>query len=358
MRFVKTDNLKIGMRLARPIFSKKGVLLFDRDSLLTSQAIESVRNFGLFGIYVLDPAEPLPPMSEEDMEFERFQITTVNAIEEELDKVLKTGKCSRLETIAGIVTRNYGHLEEKINFYQNLRSREDYISRHALNVAILCAMMTHERNIRIEDQHRTVCAALLHDVGKVGGDLDGIYGMPASEEELDQIYAMQQKAFPLIEEAVGVEGAPVRRICAQASAKQLSFFKHTDGAIKGRTVPGTDILLVANRFDEICGMSLQGTARSEVKAIQEFVDHPEIYDEATVLSLIHCINILFPGVSVELSTGEKALVLTENEQNILRPTVVSFRDNSILDLSLRENSDIYIKDVMKTMDNRYIMKQD
>lgn len=65
MHFVKTEELKTGMRLARPIYNKKSILLFDRNSLLSVQAIESIRNFGLIGVYVLEPAEPLPPMTQE-----------------------------------------------------------------------------------------------------------------------------------------------------------------------------------------------------------------------------------------------------------------------------------------------------
>ena len=49
--------------------------------------------------------------------------------------------------------------------------------------------------------------------------------------------------------------------------------------------------------------------------------------------------------------------MNENEESVLRPTVVSFRDNSILDLSLPGNEDIQIVDVMKTMDNRYIFNK-
>lgn len=49
--------------------------------------------------------------------------------------------------------------------------------------------------------------------------------------------------------------------------------------------------------------------------------------------------------------------MSENEENVLRPTVVSFRDNSILNLALPQNEDIQIVDVMKTMDNRYILKK-
>lgn len=73
MKFVKTDDLKAGMRLAKPIYNKNGVLLYDRNSALTAPGIVSIRNFGLFGIYILEPAEPVPPLSREDLEFEQLQ---------------------------------------------------------------------------------------------------------------------------------------------------------------------------------------------------------------------------------------------------------------------------------------------
>lgn len=58
MIFVKADELKKGMRLAKPIYNKNGVMLYERDSRLTEQGIVSIQNFGLIGIYVLEPAEP------------------------------------------------------------------------------------------------------------------------------------------------------------------------------------------------------------------------------------------------------------------------------------------------------------
>ena len=85
MIFVKADELKKGMRLAKPIYNKNGVMLYERDSRLTEQGIVSIQNFGLIGIYVLEPAEPVPPMSAEDIEFERYQTMAVVAIKEILD---------------------------------------------------------------------------------------------------------------------------------------------------------------------------------------------------------------------------------------------------------------------------------
>ena len=356
MLFIKTEDLKVGTRLARPIYSKTGVLLFDRNSLLTAQAIDSVRNFGLLGIYALEPAEPLPPMSEEDLEFERFQTMTVNSIQEEMNKIITTKSQGRSQMIANNIIKNYGYLDSKINFYQNLRSRDDYVFRHSLNVAILCTMITRIMNIRLEEQMQIICAALVHDIGKLNYASESIYGDVTDAEELQRLFHAQQKGGELIEQAFASNGVAIRRICMQALRMQMGFL--TDERINNnnmKMVTGAKILLVANRYDEITAMNLQGTAQSEVKAIKEFLDNPEIYEPEVVSALIRSVNILFPGVSIELSTGEKAMVLVENKSNILRPTVLSYRDNSIIDLSLAINEDIEVVDIMKTLDNRYIM---
>lgn len=40
MIFVKSEDLKYGMRLAKPIYNKTGVLLYERNTRLTLQGIE------------------------------------------------------------------------------------------------------------------------------------------------------------------------------------------------------------------------------------------------------------------------------------------------------------------------------
>lgn len=354
MLFVKTADLKVDMRLARPIYNKKGVLLFDRNTKLTRAGIDMVRNFGLLGIYILEPAEPLPPMSPDDFEFERFQTMGVFSIQEELEAIRTERRQQKLQNIANMVIRSYGRQDSKINFYQNLRSGEDYLYKHSLNVAILCALITHRMNLYLEEQLHTVMAAIIHDIGKMNLPKEIVCAVDLEPEQQNQVDATLAASGELIETAL-IDGIPVKRICLQADRikKQLRI----PGAINEnlKFVTGAKILAVANRYDELTGMSLNGTARSEVMAMKELQSHPQVYDPKVVEALVHSIKILFPGVSVELNTGEKALVLVENRQNILRPVVLSFRDNSIIDLSLRVNSDVEIVDIMKTMDNRYIM---
>lgn len=354
MEFVRMENLKAGMRLARPIYNKKGVMLYERDTKLTNQGIDSVKNFGLLGMYILDPSEPLPPMSEEDLESEHFQISTGFVIQEELEKLKETEKQTKIETIAGMIIKKYGHLDEKITLYQNLRSQEDYISRHALNVATLCAMITHVMNIRLEEQTQTVQAALVHDIGKLSVSHEFLYAKEPSEEIMREIRDKQSAGLDILEHAFR-NGAMLKRICAQAARLQESIDSEEEKLSGGKLYVGAKILLVANRYDELTAMDLQGKAESEVKALQEFERYPDIYDEEVVDALIKSVNILFPGNSVELNTGERALVLNENPENVLRPTVLTFNDNMILDLSLRENRDFHVVDIVKTLDNRHIM---
>lgn len=76
-------------------------------------------------------------------------------------------------------------------------------------------------------------------------------------------------------------------------------------------------------------------------------------------ALIKSVNILVPGVSVELNTGEKALVLAANEADILRPMILMFQDNSVIDLADTDlYEDLEIKDIMRTLDNRHVMNMD
>ena len=357
MQFVKTEELKTGMRLARPIYSKKGVLLFERNSKLSAQAIDSVRNFGLLGIYILEPAEPLPPMSDEDIEFEHFQTVTVNAIQEEIDNIISTKKQKGLQTIAGTIIKKYRHIDGRINFYQNLRSKDDFVCRHTLNVAILCVLLSHNLNMKPDEQLSTVLTALVHDIGKIIQPLDCMYNTKLDDEEKSQVYKLMQDGTEIIEQTFALEGPAIKRICLQALKAQMDFEKG-NMLENQKMLIQAKVLHIANRYDEITAMSLDGESESEIKAVQEFIDHPEIYDPEVVKALTDSINIIFPGVSVELNNGEKALVIQANENDILRPIVLSFNDNSIIDLSLRAYRDFKIVDIMKTLDNRYIMDTD
>lgn len=353
MQFVKMGDLKTGMRLARPIYDKQGALLYAGNTKLAAQDISNIRNSGLIGVYVLEPAEPAPPMSSADIEFERFQTMSVFLIEEELTMILKNGKAPKTDVIVSSVIKEYGHLEKKINFIQNLRSKEDYIYKHALNTAILCALITNRMNLKVEDRLDTVTAAISGDIG--------IFNVPAAlldkteltEAEEMQIYTAQMEGFNLLGEVYN-NGSVIKRICVQKE-NALYTYKHGNFDKNAKLNICAKVLLVADTFEKMTAMQLGREPESKIKALKYLQDNPKLYDEKVVRGLVDSINLLTPGVSVELNTGEKALVLTENPQDVLRPMVLGFKDNTMMDLSNKDYDDLEIVDVMRSMDSRHVM---
>lgn len=345
MRFVTIDSLKPGMRLARPVYSKNGILLYDRNSKINESGIASIRNFGLMGMFILEPAEPVPPMTQADIDFERFQTMNVYAIKQELETIVSKEVLSKTQFIVADIIQNYGHLKNKINFSQDLRTKEDHIFRHTLSVAMLCAMISNRLNTSPIDQMKVVTAAVIHELGKI------IYitENPSSGGETpDTPESYMTKGFDLIE-SLYADSPDIKRICIQAHGGKE---KTNPNAILG-----AKILLVANAYDRMTAMNTAGEPASEVTAVRTLI-HENIFDKKVVDALIDSVNILSCGITVELNNHEKALVLSENKDDIFRPTILTFKDNSILDLSDWHNRDIDITDVQKTMDNRYVFDVD
>ncbi|MDE7275868.1 MAG: HD domain-containing protein [Lachnospiraceae bacterium] len=357
MIFVKSDDLKTGMRIARPIYNKNGVLLYERNSKLTVQGMNSIKNFGLLGIFVLEPAEPVPPMTKDDIEFERFQTMCVFSIQEELDQIIRNSRYAKIQTIVANIIKNYGHLDRKISFQQNLRSKEDYFYKHSLNVAILCAMIAHTMKASVSEQLDAVTAAVVHDIGKLSAPKSLMIQDKWTEAEREQMRNAEVAGFGKLEH-VFATNPNIKRICVQAQ-NNLDNLQRGRATDLNKMVTGAKILSVAEVFDTMTAVQLDRERQSEIAAFKHLLRNPRYFDETVVNALSNSIKLLVPGVSVELNTGAKGLVLVENERNILKPLILTFKDNRIIDLGNRVyDGHIEIVDIMKTMDNRHVMNMD
>ena len=357
MKFVKREDIKDGMRLAKPIYNKKGVLLYERDSKLTTQSIESVRNFGLIGVYVLEPAEPLPPMTEDDIEIEKFQIISEFALMDELMNINKTGKSPRIRYLAESYITQFSRYSHPINFVQNLRGAEDYVFKHSSNVAILCTLICSRLGLRYEEKTDTILAALVHDVGKLNIPSDIIKKEELDEEDIAQMKACELNGQNIIDKAFTATPA-IRRTMIQAY-RHLEAFETGSEKDSAKMVKSAKILVVANMFDDLTAMSAHKEPMSYISALKFLMSNPEWFEPEIVKGLIKSVSFLGEGTSVELSNGEKALVLADNPDNLLKPMVLVFSTNTIIDLA---RSTIYqgleVVDTMKTLDERYVMDAD
>ena len=357
MRFVRTDELQNGMKIARPIYNKKGVLLYDRGSKLTTPAISSIRNFGLIGIFVLDDAEPVPPMTPEDIEFERFKTIKVYELEAEFKEIITTHRAHRLEFICNDIISSYGHLHRKVNFMQEIRSKEDYVYKHVLNVGMLAAMMLFRMSVQPSEKMDIMQSCLIHDLGKLM--VPDALLMMDDPEELDRIFDnAQETGFEMIDTVFSAT-PNIKRVCVQ-SFNLLQSLRTGREPDHMKVLTGTRVLTVADTYDKLTAISTtgQGEPMSPVLALKYLMSHPEVFNKRAVEALVESIDILRPGDSVELSNGSHALVISVNVGNILKPMVLEFSTNKMMDLSDSMFDDMDIVDVVKSMDNRYVMSKD
>ena len=347
MLFIPAAEIETGMRLAKPIYNKNGVLLYERNSPLTVQSINSIRNFGLIGIYILEPAEPLPPLSEEDLEFEQNQTVYLFHLMECFSCFHKRKPLTTLPTMVIDNIKKYGVLNHRINFNQNLRSADDFVYKHAISTAILSAMLSHALALSPKQQETVINAALLSGFGYIfvprnimekGNDLE--------KGDLDIVQQSLERGLFILEPYTDAYDLIKQYIYQDNPSKRL----YTDDNILQLQ---TDILKVANHYDNITGMMLGHTPQSEIVAMQKLMNSPEDFNPEVVHALATCIHIIPDGASIDLSTGDKGIVLAENPNDFMKPLILRLSNNQVYDLSNPVNANhIHIVDIMKTMDNR------
>ncbi len=350
MLFITSDKLKQGMRLAKPIYNRNGVLLYERNTKLTSQGIESVKNFGLIGLYILEPAEPVPPMSKGDIEFERFQTIAVFGVKDDMNFILHGKSPRNLSSMVNNIIKVYGRATGRINFTQNLRSADDYIYKHAVNMGILTALIANRAGMSLVEQSDIISAAMLHDIGKVNlpNHLKVKYGAYL-EEDIPQVKKCQEDGINMLKEDFNLSQGMIKIVSQIYNAE---FNGMTDKVSKA-----ANIVLIADQFDTMTAMKLEQEPMSELAAIKHLLEDDKL-DKEIVSYLVDSLDVLYPGVCVELTNGEKGLVIRANNEDVLRPVVLGFEKNCIYDLSSASvYKSVHIADIMKTMDNRIKVDQ-
>lgn len=355
MKFVRTDHLKAGMRLAKPIYNKNGVLLYDRNSVLTEPGIISARNFGLVGVYVLEPAEPVPPLSREDLEFEQLQTVYIFQLRECLDLIAKRKRIEPLPKLLNNIIQHYGALDHRVNFNQNLRSSEDFMYKHAISTAILVSMISSRLHYDHQQQLTLAAAALLYDIGYSHvpkNILDkGSDTLSTSDREVLQ-HALERGIEPLGMYRSDFDFFP--RALALMQAYVYADYPEKLAIMPDEELQGmVKILRVADQFDQMTAMNIGHEPVSEISAMKLLSADATRYDKQIVATLAECIHIVPQAANIDLSTGDKGIVLVENATNYMRPVILRLGDNKIYDLSSEADfRKIQILDIMKTMDNR------
>lgn len=360
MKFYKPEELKAGMRLAKQIYNKQGVLLYERGSVLTGQIITSIQNFGLLGVLILEPAEPLPPISEEEREFEQLQTSYMFRLRDCLVSISKGVNPEDFPALISAIYQRFGTINHRAAFSQTIRSSEDYNYKHAVCLAILSAMTAHQMNFTPEETSNLIAAALLADFGYlyVPKNIMSKKHDALTSTDLLAIEQYRTKAFHLLQQEANPYGLSNSTFTALTEFLKVSR-KEDPGLDTSSFHLNTKILMVADKYDRMTAMSLNYEPVTPVKALRHLQECDTLYEPAVVRAFSRALEFLPVGQCVELSSDHQGLIIGENPADIFRPLVLDFKSNKVLDLSSPKLREVLeVNDLMGSMDMRYICDEE
>lgn len=355
MKFYKPNELRAGMRLAKQIYNKQGVLLYERGLILTNQIIASVQKFNLLGVLILEPDEPLPPISAEEQEFEQLQTAYMFRLRDSLVLISKGQKPEDLPALVSDIIRKFGAFDHPVAFSQTIRSSEDYNYKHTVCTAILSAMIAHQLNLPAAAMNDLISAALLADFGYLYVPKD-IMAKPEDTLTSIDLLSIEQyrtKALRLLQP----EANPFD--LSSNTFTTLSEFltvarKEDTRLLTASFHLNTKILMVADKYDRMTAMSLSYQPVTSIQALRHLQKQEMIYDASVVSALSAAVSVLPVGQCVELSEHRHGMILSQTPGDQFHPQVLDLSTNAIYDLNNPKLRGVLeVTDLLTTMDQRY-----
>ena len=213
-------------------------------------------------------------------------------------------------------------------WYTQLQQKDNLLSRHSLNVAVLSIALGKQLGMRDFELTDLGTCGLLHDVGKTSlpAELLNKTG-PLTEREQQQL-----KGHTLAGRNILLSS---KSVFSGAADVAFSHHEHVDGSGYPRRVEGSKIsrfskiIAIANLYDNMVNGTAQQAPRSTTETLQRLYEmRGKAVDDKLVLSFIECVGVFPPGSLVELDNGEVGIVLSNNTTDKLRPRVIVILDQN------------------------------
>lgn len=212
-------------------------------------------------------------------------------------------------------------------FMTQMREKSELLSQHAMNTSVYAIMVGRLAGLDAKQLEDLGTCGLMHDIGKVQVP-DAILNKPdrLTSEEMDVVRQHCRLGRDIL-----MSG---RNIYSGTVDVAFGHHEHLDGSgyPRGLTRPQLNrnvrIVAVVEKYDAIVSPRPHRPAFTHLDALNMLhgMVKKNHLEGKMVNAFIAYMGIYPPGSIVELSTGEKAIVLETNPSQRLRPTILVVRD--------------------------------
>ncbi len=208
-------------------------------------------------------------------------------------------------------------------FMTRLKNIDNYLFEHAINSNILMTAFASYLEYEEGLIHEMAIGSFMHDIGKI---LIPKAVLNKEEKLNDKEYAQMLKHVDYSKKILeGIPGiSPVSIDIVAVHHERLDGSGYPDG-LKGDDVPTWGrMIAIVDTYDAITAERRYQTAKTSVDAFRVLMASPEKYDNELVQQFIKCVGVYPIGSIVKLKSGKLCMVYRANENEPLKPIVVSF----------------------------------
>ena len=327
--FMRTRQLKPGMKLDQTILDRTGRNLVMRGSILDDYVIDSLLRMGIMNVYIQE-GEPEPDNIE--------QMITPEA-KKHIERLHKDdpAKVKLSDSVKNRVAEGIQYIYANTES-EKLSDTADSIASNLMdainaNNAIAIDISTLKTSDEYTDKqiYELGVSGLLHDIGKTKVPAS-ILNKPArlTDEEFAVMKQHSVFGYHMLQECNEFNNDICMAVLQHH--EKINGNGYPLGFDAPRITPYARILAVADIYDALVTERPYKKAFSQKDAIELIMSMTEELDIKAMKSFLESI-ILYPVDSiVELSNGEKAKVVSNNNSYILRPTVVGITSGRVYNL--------------------------
>ncbi len=386
MKKISTSRLKPGMVAEKPIVTKRGQVIAPAGTELTSQIIAHLSFYRIPSVMVTDasatgdantecefldePAEevvvaPEPAVEESKPsskktqsysqklkatpQFQAFQTNyskNMVSLKNNFDAIIAgdtSNACDNLLREASDLFASKTSLE-LFDMIHNMRSVDDSVYAHSLNVALIARAIGKWLHLSREDLNTLTLAGLLHDIGKTQIPPEILNKQGAlTDEEYDLIRSHAKLGHKILKNA---------NLDTRIKLAALQHHERYDGSGYPRGLESDEIdffasiIAIADVYDAMSAARSYRAPKCVFQVIYAFEqDGFQKYNPNVLLTFLQRVAGCYNNSRVLLSNGISGRVVFLNRNALSRP-IIETNDENLLDLSLPENKELYIQSVI------------
>lgn len=351
--FVATRLLKNGMKIDQSIIDGTNRVLIKRGAILDDYMIDGLRNLGISGVYIREGQEDTVATTEDANvapatleKIEKLQVpdrARVNISEVVRARVAEgisylysnSNAAEFADTTRDITNDLMKAIDENdavaidINM---LKVSDEYTFKHSVDVATISMIIAKKLGLSHDEIYDIGITGLLHDIGKskIPNEILNKPGRLTDEE----FYIMKQHSvygYRILQDKPDVkESIKLGVLQHHEKSNGKGYPMGVGGA---QITQFAKIISVADIYDALVTERPYKQGFSPRDAVEMLMAMTGELDISSLRAFMGSV-ILYPvGSTVELSNGERARVVENYEEAIMRPKVVGLTTGKIYDLA-------------------------